>query len=503
MLAAVEERRQRMGSKLDPKRRSALGQYFTPATTARFIASFLVALPQRPTVRLLDPGAGIGSLAAAAVEQLVTCRRPELAAVHVVAYELDQELHPGLRATLDDCIDWARQHGVTLTADLRRENYVLAAAGSRKSEAYEAVIVNPPYKKVAASSAERKALEAVGVRVANLYTAFVALGVSQLASGGVLAAITPRSFANGLYHEPFRRFLFDAAALERLHVFDSRSVVFSDSDVLQENVIFSARRGRPQSRVAISVSHGSDDEPLVREVPAAEVIRPDDRHRFLRIPTAEEDTAIAECMAELDATLEDLGLAVSTGRVVDFRARPYLRDQPAPDAVPLIYPGNLRDGRVTWPANNGSRKPTAISAAPETESLLLPNEPFVLVKRFTSKEERRRVTAALSLPDDLPGSVVAFENHLNVFHRRGAGLDETLGRGLAAYLNSTFVDRFVRVFSGHTQINATDLRNLRYPSREQLMRLGESVTPQPDQVRLDGLVTQAVPALAGEAERGR
>ena len=50
-----------------------------------------------------------------------------------------------------------------------------------------------------------------------------------------------------------------------------------------------------------------------------------------------------------------------------------------------------------------------------------------------------------------------------------------LARGLVAYLNSTFVDTYFRQFNGHTQVNATDLRNLRYPSVRQLERLGERV----------------------------
>jgi adenine-specific DNA-methyltransferase len=39
---------------------------------------------------------------------------------------------------------------------------------------------------------------------------------------------------------------------------------------------------------------------------------------------------------------------------------------------------------------------------------------------------------------------------------------------LAAFLNSTVLDVYFRQFNGHTQVNATDLRNLRYPSRSQL-----------------------------------
>ena len=55
----------------------------------------------------------------------------------------------------------------------------------------------------------------------------------------------------------------------------------------------------------------------------------------------------------------------------------------------------------------------------------------------------------------------------------------TLAQGLAAYLNSTVVDEHFRRFSGHTQVNATDLRHLPYPSRDALEQLGHWVTKHP------------------------
>ena len=75
-----------------------------------------------------------------------------------------------------------------------------------------------------------------------------------------------------------------------------------------------------------------------------------------------------------------------------------------------------------------------------------------------------------------------FENHLNYFHESGAGLPANLARGLALFLNSTAVDQYFRMFSGHTQVNATDLRNLHFPTRAQLVTegkaYGEALAPQ-------------------------
>jgi adenine-specific DNA-methyltransferase len=41
------------------------------------------------------------------------------------------------------------------------------------------------------------------------------------------------------------------------------------------------------------------------------------------------------------------------------------------------------------------------------------------------------------------------------------------------FLNSTALDEYFRTFNGHTQVNATDLKQIKYPSRDVLMALGE------------------------------
>lgn len=52
--------------------------------------------------------------------------------------------------------------------------------------------------------------------------------------------------------------------------------------------------------------------------------------------------------------------------------------------------------------------------------------------------------------------------------------------GLYAYLNSTEVDKYFRVFNGHTQVNATDLRTMKYPSRVTLEKFGRWVMSNSD-----------------------
>ena len=75
-----------------------------------------------------------------------------------------------------------------------------------------------------------------------------------------------------------------------------------------------------------------------------------------------------------------------------------------------------------------------------------------------------------------------------MFHAGGSGLDRDLAWGLCAWLNGSVVDRCFRTFSGHTQVNATDLRSMNYPDGQALRRLGAHLDELPSQEDLDHLV---------------
>jgi len=111
------------------------------------------------------------------------------------------------------------------------------------------------------------------------------------------------------------------------------------------------------------------------------------------------------------------------------------------------------------------KKPNAILCNEETQKWLYPNGFYTVVRRFSSKEERRRIVASVVDPAVFDeAKYLGLENHLNVFHCDKKPLSEKLARGLAVFLNSTAVDDNFRRFSGHTQVNATDLKLMKYPS---------------------------------------
>ncbi len=478
---------------LNPKTQEKLGQFFTPSRAAALIAS-MPRLPHTGALRVLDPGAGSGALSAALVAR-VLAERPDLS-VHVVAAEFDEGVLPFLNATLETCVAVG---GGRVTYEVVPGDYIVGSTGlmpDPRLRDFDVVIQNPPYAKLSASSAQREAVREVGADAPNLYAAFLALGAAALRPGGQLVAITPRSFCNGPYFGLFRGFLLDRIALDRIHVFESRSTVFADTGVLQENVIFTGTRDGARDETVLSVSVGHNDEVTERTVPYAEVVHPADPQRFIRLTVNAADTAVAERMMALPASLADLRVGASTGKIVDFRARENLLYEPVDGAVALVYPGNVRGGVIEHPRE--IRKAQWFLPIDERdEKMLMPEGWYCVVKRFSSKEERRRIVAAVWSPERV-GGAVAFENHLNVFHR-GGGLDRELAHGLCWWLNSTLVDQFFRTFSGHTQVNATDLRTLRFPTEEALRELGTGVPELlPGQDEIDARI-EAVLDVKGTA----
>jgi adenine-specific DNA-methyltransferase len=458
LLETIDRTRLEVSPTLDPKRRSKLGQFMTPGRIASFMAEMFDTLPKN--VRLLDAGAGMGALTAAFVAEALS-RVTVPNSIDVTCFEVDDRLASILDDTMAACAAQCAEAGVTFTSRVIRDDYILQSAEPLLSEqrSYNCAILNPPYGKINQASEWRLGLRSLWIETVNLYTAFVAVALGQMMEGGEIVAITPRSFCNGSYYEPFRHLLLAGSAVMNLHVFESRRSSFKDDDVLQENMIFRLRKGGEQGDVALST-----DETEPRQVPFANIVRPSDRHAFIRLPVSGND--LADSVQALPCVLADLGIQVSTGRVVDFRATEHLREEPGDDTVPLIYPQHFHEGGIRWPIAN-FRKYNALADNDETAKLITPAGVFVLTKRFTAKEEKRRLVATI-----YEGERAGFENHLNYFHEDGAGLPLNLARGLAAFLNSDAVDQYFRIFSGHTQVNATDLRSLHYPSRADLVALG-------------------------------
>lgn len=438
--------------------------------------------PASGPCRLLDAGAGIGSLSSAFLNRWMTGTGFNFSDVSLDVFEIDRTLGEALNESLNTFSQDPR-----FSFTVHHKDFVIETVESLTNDlfstpppAYTHVILNPPYKKIQASSIHRKHLNRIGLQTVNLYTAFVALGLRLSGKGGQLVAIIPRSFCNGPYYRPFREFLLQQSAIRNLHLFESRTSAFKDDGVLQENIILRIEKQEAQSDVEISWSSNVHFSDLSgKRWPFEAVVNPDDPEKFIRIPGGAIGNDAAGT-SRFHHRLEELDVEVSTGPVVDFRLKRFLSPMPEEGCIPLLYPCHFKRGGVFWPIED-SKKPNAIRRTSETEKWLFPAGNYCVVRRLSSKEEKRRVVAGFVEGNAFQEmEKIGFENHLNVFHSKKTGLPATLAKGLSVFLNASCVDESFRRFNGHTQVNATDLRQLKYPGREKLMQPGAWAMSHPD-----------------------
>jgi adenine-specific DNA-methyltransferase len=478
------------------------GQFFTPAKVSSYMAG-LLSPPREETFRLLDPGAGVGALSAAVCEHFLASSLPRH--LEIDLFENDLEVLPFLREAMAYCAKAYQEVGRSFRYHIHPEDFILCVAPSvfgrpdlfarqRFLSGFDAVLTNPPYFKVNKASQHARIMKEVVHGQPNMYAFFLATAAQVLRPGGELVAITPRSFCNGLYFRSFRRWFLDRMGIDHIHLFGSRTETFKD--VLQESVITSWHRlGAPSESVLVTSSNGLDIPSAERrKIPLKRVLDDTNGHAVIRIPTSEEDLAVSRVLDSWPTRFCDLGLRVSTGPVVAFRARDFLLSEPDGfDCAPLLSSTNVRPFLTEWPVKR-ARSHAAFRVCADSRRLLLPKRNYVLLRRFSAKEESRRLTASCLLRSEIAAPFLALENHLNyICHsRRELTPDEVYG--LCALFNSLLFDRYFRTISGNTQVNATEIRSMKFPRLELIAEIGRQVRglPFPALDRVEQIVLQAL-----------
>ena len=495
------------------KYRKSVGHYLTPAAVARFMAE--CSAYSASHLRVLDPGSGSGILSAAVCEEVAAHRNVE--SLHVVAFETEPLLADLTHRVLSFSQDWLSQRGTSLTFDVRNEDFVLESAASIKSTVganwfggnqeprseYDLVISNPPYFKIAKDDPRAVAWSSVVNGQPNIYALFMSISAELLSNSGQLVYIVPRSFASGPYFRRFREVFFQKVAPTVIHLFESRKDVFKKQTVLQENLVIAAQKpkvGEALDGRQVLVSHSKGSHDLAERhrhlVDVESVLDPASEQRELSIPLSAEDLKLVEVIRSWPNTLRSLGLEISTGPVVPFRATDFLAHSAVGGStVPLLWMQHVRPMRMSWPLAVCD-KPQWIKVSADTTKLLVADATYVLIRRFSAKEEKRRLVSAPLIRGSLSADMVGLENHLNYIRGVWKDLDEELAYGLSALLNSACLDRYFRISNGNTQVSATELRAMPLPAEREIRSMGAEARsplgPGTDLSGLDALVARTL-----------
>jgi adenine-specific DNA-methyltransferase len=459
--------------------RKKIGQFFTAQAAARFMGSLLDTGTKE--VRIADPGTGTGILAAAVLNHIFESKQVR----HVVLdlFENDENVLHVLEQNIEAWKRIADSRGVCLTVTLVKDNFITHNQSNWANDfhqgKYDFIISNPPYRKLQKSAVEAKIMEDIVYGQPNMYFLFMAMACKLLKDDGEMVFIIPRSWTSGLYFKEFREYFLSNMCIERIHQFVSRRRVFEHENVLQETIIVKSKKTQKRlEEILISSSNSINDfaDQYVLSIPYNTCVK-EKGDRFVYLPTSEEEVDILLAMESFGNTLADLGFRMRTGPTVDFRMAEAIHDKPEEDDFPLLWPQNISSGKIQFPVLNlpgqyisGERKP-----------LLIENGNYLFVKRFSSKEEKRRLQPAILLAGLFSDyKMFSAENHLNYITKGNSGLGRDEAYGLFVIFNSTLWDRYYRILNGSTQVNATECNHLPLPGLQTIRKLGKCIQMKKD-----------------------
>ncbi|RLD58651.1 MAG: methyltransferase [Bacteroidetes bacterium] len=475
-------------SSISQEHKKSNGQFFTPITIASFMASF--AKHSGKSVRILDPGCGSAILSCSLIEHLINSNN-NLTSIELVAYETDLALIPVSENSLDYLKKWIRNKGIDIKTILIAEDFVLHNSDcfiehgdlfAKPVELFDIIISNPPYFKLPINDKRAVAAKIVVNGHPNIYAIFMALSARLLHEDGDLIFITPRSYASGGYFKIFREYFFSLIELNKVHLFISRKKAFSRDKILQETVIIKGTRNKninPYSQVTISSSDGLQDlsKPTIKVFPKKDIIDMDSSEKILYLPTSDKEEAVLGIFKNWSGNLSKYNIKISTGPVVAFRSRDYIREifeNEKTQMAPLFWLHNVKQMILEWPITK-PQKGQYISIKKLSKSILIPNKNYILLRRFSSKDDKNRLIAAPYFSNFIDSDYIGVENKVNYIYRPNGYLERNEIIGLCALLNSALFDTYFRIFNGNVNVSATELRIIPLPSLDLIREMGDAI----------------------------
>lgn len=488
-----------------------LGQFFTPHTIASFMSGFCGEFRFKQKLRILDPGCGIGILSTCLIENLAD-QNVFLKTIDLVVFETDTNI---IKLT-ENCFSylrlWLDKKGIEFRFFLCKNDFILHNSNILNNypsdELYDIVISNPPYFKLPKNDERIKAAKSVIHGQSNIYTIFMIIASMLLDHRGKLVFITPRSFCSGSYFRLFREQFFTSVSIDFVHLFNSRKKAFGKDKVLQENIIIVAQKKKKNipnqlilpflnttEEVIISSSNGIDDlnERISKKYYWKDLINIESYQKILHLPSSNIDEEVIKIFKTWTGSLNQYDLQISTGPIVAFRSLKSITQKKYKNSVPLIWLHNVDCMKLTWPKIKITKNKIKEQYVLNNDSVkLIPNQNFVLLRRFSSKDDSKRLIATPYLKNMLDFPFLGIENHLNYIYHKQSELTKIETIGLAALLNSRLFDIYFRTFNGNINVSATELKDFPLPDYELIKLLGQEITniKELDSKIIDSLVSK-------------
>ena len=349
--------------------------------------------------------------------------------------------------------------------------------GNPKPKKYDLVIGNPPYMKLSKNAPEAQAMQDICYGAPNMYFIFASMGLFNLKDNCEMVYIIPRSWTSGAYFKRFREYFLTEGRLKHIHLFVSRDKVFDKESVLQETIILKIKRTQnTPDKVRITSSKSNKDFDNITELFVSYDLVVAGTDKYVYLVTNEEEVGVLKQLHQFNNTLPDIGLKMKTGLTVDFRNQEILRDEEEDGAIPLFYSQHIKGGRVQHPIQKEHEY-----VVTEQKGLMQDNKNYLFVKRFTAKEESRRLQCGIYLSKDYPQySKISTQNKINFIDGLLGNLSECVVYGLYVLFNSTLYDEYYRILNGSTQVNSTEINSMPVPELNVIQEMGRKLMKSKD-----------------------
>ncbi|HRZ28572.1 MAG TPA: N-6 DNA methylase [Spirochaetota bacterium] len=466
------------------------GQYLTPIEVADFMGG-LISKNEKEEITILDPGVGTGVLACSACEHAVL-KIKGLKKINIIGYEVDPQIIPYAEKSFAGLSGWLRARNIGSSINIIENDFILGNndAMDHSEKLFndkpshgniDIVISNPPYFKINKDDPRSKAVSKVVYGQPNIYSLFMIISAFMLKKGGDMIFITPRSYTSGFYFKAFREIFFSEMTPEQFHLFGSRDEAFERDDVLQEHLIIHAKKRHiteagPNEKVIISHSRSSSDldKPVKRNALLHDVINHKSGNKFVFLPLSDEEENTISFVNSWPGSLHKFNMEISTGRVVPFRVRQFLAMENDGSCAPLIWMNHIKNAKIEWPIEN-CRKEQFIAVNDASMPILVPNGNYVIMRRFSPKEDIKRINTAPLYQSRCHHEYLGIENHVNYIHRPGGRLTPEEIAGLSAVLNTKYLDIYFRTLNGNTEVSATEIRDIPLPDYDFILKVGRMI----------------------------
>ncbi|MBN9647705.1 Eco57I restriction-modification methylase domain-containing protein [Terrisporobacter glycolicus] len=449
-------------------------QFFTPYDTACKMISTIdfSTFRNSDTLHILEPSAGCGILIASLVLHILN-NCPHIKKVHIDAYEYDIDVCNILSCNLKGFNEYINKNYIlAFSYNVINDNFITKNKNSWLTNTdyikYDIIISNPPYKKINQTSNEAIIMENIIYGQPNIYTLFIAMSLKLLKPHGIYTVLSPRNYLSGEYSKKLRKFIFSNYLLTHIHSFDKRSMFKS---VNQEVIISTFKNNREIEDV--SISFNGYDPFLIN----FKNLIFDNNSLSVLVPKKLEDLSFSNSTKKLDYTLENLGLKISVGPIVQFRNEPDInRDIYNDNYAPLLISADIQNNNIIKYFERQNKRKTHNKSISSKNKYLIKNSNYLLIRKITAKDDIDLVVSCILDKNYFKHDYLGLDNNLLYIHNIDKSeMSLELCHGLYCFINSNQFKNLYFMINGTHTINVSDFNNIKFPSLSALSEIGKDL----------------------------